>query len=107
MFAPAPLRAGAGWLPALPGRAGNALTWRAQPSHRRQEAPKHAPALFGDPHTCGPILDDLQVLEGEPIQLANVKLGLQRPFARSTFRTGVIDAYGRYRSVDCWRHSSD
>ena len=60
-----------------PGRAGNALTWRAQPSHRRQEAPKHAPALFGDPHTCGPILGEavlLQVLKGEPIQLANVKV---------------------------------
>jgi hypothetical protein len=38
----------------------------AKPSHGRHEAPKHAPALFGDPHTCGPILGEtvhLQVLK--------------------------------------------
>ena len=59
----------------------------AKPSHGRHEAPKHAPALFGDPHTCGPILGEtvhLQVLKSEPIQLANVKLAfsdlLQGPF---------------------------
>jgi|tagenome__1003787_1003787.scaffolds.fasta_scaffold20925557_5 hypothetical protein len=46
----------------------------AQPLHGRHEAPKHAPSLFGDPCTCGPILGEavlLQVLKGEPIQLAN------------------------------------
>ena len=37
---------------------GERINIGAQPSHGRHEAPKHAPALFGDPHTCEPILGE-------------------------------------------------
>ena len=91
----------------------------AQPSHSRHKAPKHAPALFGDPYTYGPILREavlLQVLKGEPIELANVKLAfsdlLQGPlFGRAEpdldngFHGGDLSQPARMRSAAAWRRS--
>ena len=69
-----------------PGGAGAIINLRNKMSGVCHQSPKHAPTLFRDPQTRGPVLCEtmlFQTLKGNPAQLACVKLAfgqmLQRP----------------------------
>jgi hypothetical protein len=78
----------------------------AQPSHGRHEAPKHAPALFGHPHTYVPILGEavlLQVLKREPIHFANVKLAFSDLLQGPLFGRAELDLGNGFHGGDLSR----